>query len=272
LRRALPALAFLIWGSGAAGECADGCETDLGTYQIALPEDGGAGAPVMVFLHGFGSQGRNVIRNTALVESVLARGYALIAPDGIVRQPGGRRGWHFLPEWDGRDETAFLTGVVADSAARFGTSTDRTILAGFSSGGFMVNYLACAAPESFAAYAPVAGGFWKPHPARCAGPVRLFHTHGWTDAVVPLEGRSLGGGRFQQGDIFGGLVIWRHANACADEKPTGFSREGDVMRRVWNACAPDSALELALFPGGHTIPAWWSDMILDWYEGHENAR
>ena len=130
----------------------------------------------------------------------------------------------------------------------------------------MVTYLACEAPESFAAYAPVSGGFWRPHPAGCAGPVRLLHTHGWSDTTVPLEGRFLGGGRFQQGDIFAGLEIWRAANRCPDQRPDAHAATGPFWRRSWTGCAPGSALELALFPGGHTVPEGWADLALDWFE------
>ena len=187
----------------------------------------------------------------------------------MPRAAGGRPGWNFRGDPGGRDEIAFLTGVLADAAARFGLNPDAALLAGFSSGAFMVNYLACAAPQSFAAYAPVSGGFWRPHPAACAGPVRLFHTHGWVDGTVPLEGPFLGGGRFQQGDIFAGLEIWRHANGCVDEKPSGYAETGQFWRRKWENCGEGAALEFALFPGGHTIPPGWTDMALDWFEALE---
>ena len=96
--------------------------------------------------------------------------------------------------------------------------------------------------------------------------MRLFHTHGWQDTTVPLEGRYLGGGAWQQGDIFAGMELWRQANACADEKPTGFATTGTFMRRRWTDCAPGSALEFALFPGGHTVPGGWAEMMVDWFE------
>lgn len=245
------------------------CEMDSGEYHLVLPEDPQEQSPVVVFLHGFGSNGGNVIKNSRLLDPLLERGYAVIAPNATEGEPGGRKRWTFYPGWPGRDETVFLREVVDDAAARFGTSDERVMLSGFSSGGFMVNYLACDAPDTFAAYAPVAGGFWKPHPAQCNGPVRLFHTHGWRDSTVPLEGRSLGGGRFQQGDIFAGLDIWRAANECKDEKPNSFSETGDFLRRKWTDCNPNAALELAMFPGGHTVPDGWADMALDWFEALE---
>ncbi|MEM7074124.1 MAG: alpha/beta fold hydrolase [Pseudomonadota bacterium] len=254
-------------GFASCGSAGEACETTLGSYHIELPENA-PDAPLLVFLHGYGSSGANAISLQQMVKPALARGYAVIAPNGLPRSTDGEgpASWNFFPGWSGRDETAFLNEVVADAAGRFGVSTDRVMLSGFSAGAFMVNYLACAAPETFAAYAPVSGGFWRPHPDSCDGPVRLLHTHGWADPTVPLEGRKLGGGRFQQGDIFQGLEIWRNANGCDDERPTAFNQKGDVLTRLWEGCAPGSQLQLALFPGGHTVPAGWTDMALDWFE------
>lgn len=250
----------------ACGPDQDPCQIDGGTYYIALPEAPSADTPVLVFLHGWGGAPKATLNNQRLVAPMLARGWAVIAPEGLRRDGTGPRSWNFYPGWGGRDETAFLTAVAQDAADRFGISDRDVMLSGFSAGGFMVSYLACASPESFAAYAPVAGGFWKPHPERCEGPIKLFQTHGWADTTVPLEGRSLGGGRFQQGDIFAGMEIWRAANACRDEKPTGFATTGPFLRRVWENCDPDSALEFALWPGGHTVPGGWADMAIDWFE------
>ena len=242
------------------------CTLPDGEYHIALPPSGEGQPPVVMFLHGAGGYGEATIRNTGMVDPLVKRGYGVIAPTG-GRRFGDRPGalWSFLPGWPGRDETDFLKRVVADAADRFGTSPDRVLLAGFSAGGFMVSYLACNAPDTFPAYAPVSGGFWRPHPDSCKGPVRLFHTHGWSDRTVPLEGRPLRNGQFVQGDIFAGLEIWRAANGCAYDTPTATTQTGPFLRRKWD-CTPESALEFALFPGGHMVPPGWSDMVLDWFE------
>lgn len=263
------AAVFAFTAQLALADCADQgkiCETSLGAYHIELPD--AENPPLVVFLHGYGGSGSGTMRNRGMVEPLLARGYAVMAPEGSERpNRGGRKSWNFIPGFGERDETAFLSEVVQDAENRFGINADRVMLGGFSAGGFMVNYLACKAPETFSAYVPVSGGFWRPHPETCKGPIRMFHTHGWTDNVVPLEGRVLGGGRFQQGDIYAGFEIWREANGCVDHKPAGFSTTGNFMRRRWTTCAKGSALEFALFPGGHTVPAGWADMVVDWYEG-----
>ncbi len=271
IRLAVMACAALLAAGAAQAGCGarpEPCQIENGEYHAALPPGGGQAPPVVLFLHGAGSNGAAVMRNDGLVKALLDRGYAVLAPSGSRRfGSGAGRSWNFYPGWDGRDEAAFLHATIADAAERMGTAPDKVLLAGFSAGGFMVNYLACSAPGAFAAFAPVSGGFWRPHPETCTGPVRLFHTHGWRDTTVPLEGRFLGGGRYQQGDIMAGLEIWRTANGCADQRPDGYDETGPFLRRRWDSCDPGSALELALFPGGHMVPRGWADMVLDWFEG-----
>ena len=253
------------------GDVEDACEVDEGAYLVALP-DGDIKGSIM-FLHGFGGSGKGSV-GQSWVKDALARGYAVIGPDGTVRDTGRpARRWSFHPDWPAqRDEVAFLTSVRDDAAERFDLDADKMILGGFSIGGSMTSYLACAAPEAFDAYLPVGGGFWRPHPTECVGPVRLLHTHGWTDTTVPLEGRVVRGedindpNGFVQGDIFYTLGMWREVNECVQSRADKFVTKGPFMRRSWDRCAPDSALEFALFSGGHRVPKGWADLALDWLE------
>ncbi|MBE1284967.1 MAG: prolyl oligopeptidase family serine peptidase [Rhodobacteraceae bacterium] len=259
--------------ASACGTPDDACDVATGFYHVELPKVADGPVPAVLFLHGYGGSGAGVLKMRGMVEDLKARGYAVIAPTAERRGGTGKRSWVFYPGWEGRDENQFLQAVVQDAALKHDIDADRVILSGFSAGGFMVNYLACDDPGAFPAYAPVSGGFWNPMPESCKGPIRMLHTHGWTDGVVPLEGRILGGGRFEQGDIFAGLEIWRRANACQGHKPEQMRNSGDFLRRVWqSACAPGSYLELALFPGGHKVPKGWADMVVDWFETHGLSR
>lgn len=262
--------------------CADGaglCELEGGVYEIRLPDavpdfepDGQSAQGAVVFLHGFGGSGSDILKNTALVEALHARGYAVVAPTGLA-QRGTRRSWTHLGPGPLRDDVVFLRALRDDLAERFGIAGEDVVLAGFSSGAFMVNRMACVAPDVFGAYAPVAGGFWRPQPEACVGPVRLYHSHGWLDPVVPLEGRPLGGGRFLQGDIFAGLELWRVTNGCADHAPDALwqvqvettAEPLPLWLRGWS-CAVENDLVLELFPGGHQIPRGWADRVITWFE------
>ncbi|MEO0343599.1 MAG: alpha/beta fold hydrolase [Pseudomonadota bacterium] len=249
------------------------CPVEEGEYFIAMPQSSTATPPAVVFVHGFGGSGPGVLLNSGMVRTFTDRGYAVIAPNGLQRSGGNGGSWSFHPEREQRrDEIAFLTAVRDDAVAQHGIDPNKIILAGFSIGGSMTAYLACAAPGTFAAYAPLGGNFWRPHPTDCAGPVRMLHTHGWTDGTVPLEGRVLRGedsrdlAALIQGDVFHAMLIWRETNKCFQLKPDSYVTQGPFLIRKWTDCAPGSALGLALFPGGHIIPQGWATLTMDWFE------
>lgn len=264
-----------------ANACSDTspCLLTNGDYYIAQPAaNDDASSPAVIYLHGAGGSGAGVMRNTALINGFVDRGYVFAAPSGLQWQ--GRSGgiWSFHPDREqARDEIAFLTAVRDDLITKHNVDPDRIMLVGFSVGGSMTAYLACAAPDTFDAYSPLAGNFWRPHPDECAGPVQMLYTHGWSDGTVPLEGRVLRGdgiddpNALAQGDIFQAMTIWRDTNDCQRLQPNRYITEGPFMRRIWDSCAPESALEFALFPGGHRIPNGWSTLVLDWYEGLDTA-
>lgn len=252
-------------GCGAVG---DPCHVAQGTYLLHLPDGATGPIPAVMFLHGWGGSAKGTMSNTGMVNAILARGYAVIAPDGEARTDGGEGEEWYFGFWKGpRDETAFLTSVAEDAAAGHGVDRGRILLAGFSIGGSMTSYLACATPAAFAAYAPVAGSFWRPEPEHCAGPVRLLHTHGWTDSTMPLEGRNVGEDDATQGDVFEAMDLWRRTNHCDAHRADAFGTEGQLMWRRWTACTPGSALEFALHPGSHKVPEGWANFALDWFEG-----
>jgi polyhydroxybutyrate depolymerase len=253
--------------SAGCGGAPDSCKLPRGAYHAELPARVTVAAPAVVFLHGWGASGEGALRDRATVEALIARGYAVIAPDGTPREGRDGYGWRFRPgDVAGRNEPAFLRTVADDAARRFGLDRKRMILAGFSVGGSMVSYAACADSLAFAAYAPVAGSFWRPHPESCAGPVRLLHTHGWTDGTVPLEGRRIGADGPTQGDVFAALAIWRRTNRCASSAPDKFRTDSRFMLRSWTRCAPSSGLDFALHGGGHIVPPGWANLAIDWFE------
>lgn len=268
-------MASLASSSPSAAGCAEEsqpCQMGDRTYHIALPEAFVEGAPALIYLHGYGGSGESAMRNKGVVEGALSRGYAVVTPTGLP-MGNGRNGfrWAFRGA-DAGLEMDFLKALRTDLSTRFGIDPDRTLLAGFSNGAFMVAYLACADPDAYPAYAAIAGGFWRPHPEGCEGPVRLHATHGWTDGVVPIEGRILRGGSrdadgaIVQGDIFRTLEIFRVANGCRRNTPEDFEMTEQFWTRTWVSCAEGSALEFSLHQGGHGVPRGWTDLALDWFE------
>ena len=272
--RNLAILGAIAWGSMPAqaqencGGPKDACTVDLGSYFVLTP-DGPGPHPAMVFLHGGGGWGARIFKlRRQMADAFIARGYVVIAPNGKKR-PGSKwgPGWAFIPQFEPhRDDLAFVRQVLDDAVGRFGVDRDRVLLTGYSIGGSQTSYLACKDPGLAAAYAPVAGGFWRPHPQDCAGPVKLLHTHGWRDQTVPLEGRPVSTVGVEQGDIYQTLAQWRIENGCAKYRADKFITDGPFWRRIWTNCET-GALEFALHPGGHEVPDAWAELAMDWFEG-----
>lgn len=261
--------ALSLLGSVALADCngaAEACKLPNGTYHIVLPDGATGPVPAIMLIHGYGGEGVGTIRNKGMVDLMLRRGYAVIAPDGQPRDNGDGRTWDFHPDRPStRDEVAFLIAVADDAATTYGLDRDRMLLAGFSIGGSMTSYLACQEPQAFAAYAPVAGSFWRPHPTACAGPVRLLHTHGKADRTVPLEGREIMPD-FVQGNVFEAMEIWRATDGCAASDPDRTDNLGIYTVQHWENCLPGAELDFALHEGGHSIPKGWAQMAMDWFE------
>lgn len=258
-----------LCGSVAMAGCngdPDPCQIPDGTYHITLPEGAASPHPAVLLLHGYGGDGEGFVRKDGMARLFLSRGYAVIAPNGQMRDTGKGRSWDFHPNRPAtRDETAFLMAVADDAAAKYGLQRDQMLLAGFSIGGSMTSYVACLKPDAFAAYAPVAGSFWRPHPATCAGPVNLLHTHGTADRTVPLEGRQIAPG-FVQGNVMEAMQIWRKTNGCRSTLADRTESLGPFVMGQWTDCSPGTDLTFALHDGGHSIPRGWAPMILDWFE------
>jgi polyhydroxybutyrate depolymerase len=260
---ALPAVA-----QSACGDPAAVCPTLHGYYRLAMPEGVTGPVPAVMFLHGWGGSSAGVMKNKAMLATLSARGYALIAPEGVRTSPEReQKNWAVRDGRDyERDDLAFIAEVLTDAAAH-GIDRNRVLMTGFSRGASMAWDVACHTPKSARAYAPVAGAFWEPLPDHCEGPVDLFQTHGWTDKVVPLEGRSVAGGTLTQGDAFASLRILRDANACDPQMPdtAPMEADGDLWLRNWTHC-PGGRIDLMLHPGGHSIPTGWLERALDWFE------
>jgi len=263
------AVALALCTTAAFAECngvPSPCTIDTGTYHIVVPNDVKGPIPAVMFLHGYGGDGDGTIRNKTMVNYLLQRGYAVIAPDGQLRKSGRGRSWDFHPDRPAsRDETAFLNAVADDASEKFGLARDGMLLAGFSIGGSLTSYVACNAPQSFSAYAPVAGSFWRPHPEHCAAPVRVLHTHGTADRTVPMTGREIYPG-FVQGNVYEAMDIWRATDGCKATSPDAEEHLGIFTIQHWTSCAPGARLDFALHDGGHGVPKGWVEMVMNWFE------
>lgn len=262
-------LIWLIAGAMPAAGCGaqTPCPVALGQYYLRLPESPAAGRPMIVYLHGYAATGKAELGNDGLVSPLLNAGFAVLAPDGQVDPlQGSHLDWGVA---DGgtlvRDDFAFLRQVIADAADRFDLAGRPAVIMGYSRGGSMVWDLACAAPDMADAFASHAGGFWAPMPDACAGPVRLLHSHGFTDTTLPFEGTTMNwfGHPFEMGGIPQGLSVWRRSLGCPVKANHSVADDG-VWQKDWTTCDAGGQITLQLLPGGHGRRKGWSEAVLDW--------
>ena len=247
------------------------CVVDGGEYLVALPKtsNGSGPAPAVVFLHGYSGSAEGVMADEPLRTLLSDAGVILIAPQG-AKNARGAQSWSFpggqsLP----RDDVAFITAVVKDAESRWPIDKKRLRGSGFSAGGSMTWYVACATQGLFAAYAPVAGAFWAPEPVRCkGGPVSLRHVHGLTDQTVPMKGRILRGGAMRQGDVMKSFEVLKTEDACP-AAPTRTEQKDSLTCQTWSAasCGSGRELMLCLHNGEHEIEAGWILDAVHWLDG-----
>ncbi|MGF1445709.1 MAG: alpha/beta hydrolase family esterase [Pikeienuella sp.] len=257
--------------SPPCGGTEEPCAVATGRYALLLPkgsddqEGPEGGAPAVLFLHGWGSSPRGAVGRLAGGREILSAGFALILPEGVARPGRTQRDWAVRDTASPhpRDDLAFLEAVLADAALR-GVDRARVLLAGFSRGGSFVWDVACERPALFRAFASAAGAFWEPLPETCNGSAALHHSHGWTDGVVPIEGRSFREGRVVQGNVFESLALRADMMGCARLPPV---REvaAPLAFRSWTGCADGARIDFVLHPGGHTVPDWWAGRVVAWF-------
>ncbi|MEE8463270.1 MAG: hypothetical protein V3S53_00665 [Gammaproteobacteria bacterium] len=99
----------------SCGTPAGECPTAHGFYRVALPEGAEGPVPGVIYLHGWGSSSAVLMKNKPMLAALAARGYALIAPEGIRTSPGrSQKNWAVRDGRDyERDDLAFLAEARA---------------------------------------------------------------------------------------------------------------------------------------------------------------
>jgi len=170
--------------------------------------------------------------------SALDRGSAVyVSPNGLDRGWANRGG----------DDTTLIGNIAAAAKAALCVDEDLVFATGFSYGAGMSFNLACEAPGTFRAVAPLSGvGARTPNgtASGCgAEPVAFYGQHGIGDASIPLErGRTMR-------DVFvknnGCVPVAANSTAPA-------AGSGAHVKTVYQGCSPGHPVVWVEFDGPHT--------------------
>jgi polyhydroxybutyrate depolymerase len=229
------------------------CRVHEGDYHIELPTDGDLRG-VYVYFHGFKSSAELQMQQRPLVNITLAHHLAYVAVDGTDGS------WSFPNSArPGRDEETFIGEIFDDLGARYGFTSDKTVIGGFSIGASMAWYTACQQGGRAAAMVTFSGVFWNPLPKAgdCVRQIPpMVHFHGTADQTFPLAGRAIGP-NFHQGDAFKSMAIMRDRAKCDIKDEKKITLDGILCSDVPNCLRGHSIM--CVHNGGHEARADWLD-------------
>lgn len=215
-----------------------------------------AALPLVLALHGMGSNGAQTERLTGFNGLADKHGFAVAYPDGLNRV------WRYS-EWGGAGDFKFLLEIV-DRLTKAGiVDPKRVYSTGISNGAYMSNALAALHADRFAAIAPVAGTMLalqaeRLKPSRTV-PVICFH--GTEDSVVRYDGTDRFSGRKMSLAAEELARWWAERNGCdkepaVDRLPDKDPEDGTrVERQVFGKGRDGSEVVLyRIEGGGHSWP------------------
>ncbi len=250
----LCASAATSYACGVASDCVVALPGETRTYRIALPETSGAKPGAVIFAHGYRGTAAGTMRNKGVIDALGARGVAFVAAQAgdedwqLHNRP--RRGLNLEGQMR---EMAYFEALKADLVQNHGIDGDNIMVSGFSAGGMVAWTIACELGDTFAAYAPIAGTFWKPVPDACSGlPVPMVHIHGTADRTVPLEGRIIANSA--QGNVFRALELMSGEGGYGEWAPIDDRGPLECKEKAGSGTA---FLQFCLHDGGHSFRSEW---------------
>ncbi len=147
--------------------------------------------PMVIFLHGGGSNATNAIRATGWTSKAEQEGFATVFPEG-TGGAGLFRTWNAgtccgSAMRNNMSDVEFIVRLKEDFERKFPIDKRQVFVAGFSNGGMLAQRLANEAPDHFAAVGCVAGAFvCEPSPTE--KPISVCIIHGMKDRAVPMMG------------------------------------------------------------------------------------
>ena len=259
------------------------------TVHVPPSYDPNKPAPLLILLHGYGGEGRDIDTYWAIAQAADEAGYVYAAPDG-TRDGNGDRFWNATDaccnfEHANVDDVAYLSGVIAEIQDKLAIDATRIAVAGHSNGGFMSYRMACDRADVVSAIVSLAGATFADR-ADCmpSEPVSAVQVHGTSDAVVRFDGGdTLIGSSARYPGAVTTARSWATYDGCGT-KPSTLAEKVDVDAVIfdaggraetsikeWSGCDAGSAVQLWTIPtGGHgpNLTPAFADAVLRFLGEH----
>lgn len=163
-------------------------------YTLYIPASytGDEAFPLVLLVHGYGSNGANMINKALLKPVADTENFIVLAPDGYLDSRNNPSWNLFFNDNDiSTDDVGFIDALLDEVSANYSIDASRVYATGFSFGGCFVYILASTLNHRFAAFAPVEGlmledGYYSP--LVMVHPTPFLIIHGDKDNNVPIDG------------------------------------------------------------------------------------
>lgn len=222
-------------------------------------------APLVIALHGGGSDGLGMERLTHFSLLAERERFAVVYPDGLGNNwNDGRVVPSSRAHRENIDDVGFINVLINIIAREQALDTLRIYVTGISNGGMFSHVLGAQLAHRVAAIAPVVGGIVERTVAQFnpLQPVSVLIIQGTADPIVPFDGGAVKPG--QRGSIIPtsqAVGLWVQKNGCPPQPtqqvlPEGAARDGcRVTVSHWtDGHAGSEVVYYKIEGGGHTWP------------------
>jgi polyhydroxybutyrate depolymerase len=233
-------------------------------YQLYVPRQRAANAPLLVLLHGSRMTGEGLRRATGYAFDRLAdeHGFVAVYPDGYKRRWNDCRGGGRYPARRMQlDDVGFLLRLVDDLQASAGIDPQRVFFAGYSGGGQLAFRLALERPERVAGIAAFSANLPSEENWVCSfgsKPVPTLLINGTEDRINPYAGgRASVFGFASRGQVRSARATAEFFANLAGTRDFTRTRLGvsvDTWVERWRAQGTAEVVLLAVHGGGHVVP------------------
>jgi polyhydroxybutyrate depolymerase len=236
------------------------------SFLVHIPKNlAAANLPLVIALHGGGTNGKRMERFSGLSESSERYGFVVVYPDGSGRlnrfltwNAGSCCG--YAPK-HAIDDVAFIRRLIQYMIEHYHIDSSRVYVTGISNGAMMAYRLAAEIPDQIAAIAPVAGTLTI-DPGIIHAAMPIIHFHGTDDRYVPFTGGrgSRGVTRNSYMAVEETIKVWRRINQAAaipvvEELPSVHNDGTHVTRYTYRTERDSQNIVLyKIIGGGHTWP------------------
>lgn len=163
-------------------------------YRQFVPAGLAGPAPLVVVLHGGGSNARQMEGYTKFNDSAQREGMIVIYPDAIDGNWNDGRGMEFIrAQRENIDDVKFIRAAIDEADKNQKVDRTRIFATGISNGALMSHRLANDASDLVTAIAPVAGGIPEKmaEKFRPKNPISILIIQGDADPLVPIGGGQI---------------------------------------------------------------------------------